>query len=120
VIIAAGNSTTLLAPHFSIRPIVRPSGAAKHFFDDGATACRRAHAAARSLSDGADGAPGSRGGNQRGAAPQRHLDRRPIFCTIRSSVASSDLTFLYGESVPKCTHHIDKHFVGYNTLQYMS
>ena len=34
--------------------------------------------------------------------------------------ATSELTFLYGESVPKCTHHIDKQFVGYNTLQYMS
>src|SRR4051794_24610762 len=33
---------------------------------------------------------------------------------------TSDLTFLYGESVPKCTHVIDKHFVGYQTLQYMT
>ena len=31
-----------------------------------------------------------------------------------------DLIFLYGESVPVCTHHIDKQYVGYNTLQYMS
>jgi AraC-like DNA-binding protein len=31
-----------------------------------------------------------------------------------------ELTFLYGESVPKCTHRIDKHFRGYYTLQYMS
>lgn len=31
-----------------------------------------------------------------------------------------DLIFLYGESVARCTHRIDKHFVGYNTLQYMS
>lgn len=30
----------------------------------------------------------------------------------------SDLTFLYGEAVPRCTHHIDKHYVGYHTLQY--
>ena len=36
------------------------------------------------------------------------------------TVATSDLTFLYGESVPRCTHRIDKHFAGYNTLQYMS
>ena len=36
------------------------------------------------------------------------------------TVATSALTFLYGESVPKCTHRIDKHFVGYQTLQYMS
>ena len=36
------------------------------------------------------------------------------------SVAAAELTFLYGESVPKCTHRIDKHFVGYHTLQYMS
>jgi AraC-like DNA-binding protein len=35
-------------------------------------------------------------------------------------MAAADLTFLYGESVPKCTHRIDKRFVGYNTLQYMS
>lgn len=34
--------------------------------------------------------------------------------------APPDLTFLYGESVPRCAHRIDKHFVGYNTLQYMS
>ena len=33
---------------------------------------------------------------------------------------AADLTFLYGESVPRCTHVIDKHFEGYNTLQYMS
>jgi hypothetical protein len=32
----------------------------------------------------------------------------------------SDLTFLYGECVPACTHHIDKQYVGYCTLQYMS
>ena len=32
----------------------------------------------------------------------------------------AELTFLYGESVPRCTHRIDKHFVGYHTLQYMS
>jgi AraC-like DNA-binding protein len=30
------------------------------------------------------------------------------------------LTFLYGESVPRCTHRIDKHFEGYSTLQFMS
>ena len=35
-------------------------------------------------------------------------------------MAGADLTFLYGESVPRCTHRIDKHFEGYNTLQYMS
>ena len=37
-----------------------------------------------------------------------------------TSMPTSDLTFLYGESVPKCTHVIDKHFVGYQTLQYMT
>jgi AraC-like DNA-binding protein len=36
------------------------------------------------------------------------------------TVAKAELTFLYGESVPNCTHRIDKHFVGYHTLQYMS
>ena len=36
------------------------------------------------------------------------------------TVVSDGLTFLYGESVPKCTHRIDKHFIGYHTLQYMS
>ena len=35
-------------------------------------------------------------------------------------MAEADLTFLYGESVPRCRHQIDKHFVGYYTLQYMS
>lgn len=35
-------------------------------------------------------------------------------------LAEADLTFLYGESVPRCTHRIDKHFTGYFTLQYMS
>jgi AraC-like DNA-binding protein len=33
---------------------------------------------------------------------------------------AAPLTFLYGESVPRCTHHIDKQFQGYSTLQYMS
>lgn len=33
---------------------------------------------------------------------------------------TAELTFLYGESVAKCAHRIDKQFVGYNTLQYMS
>lgn len=33
---------------------------------------------------------------------------------------AADLTFLYGESVPRCTHRIDKLFAGYSTLQYMS
>jgi AraC-like DNA-binding protein len=31
-----------------------------------------------------------------------------------------EITFLYGESVPRCNHRIDKRFVGYYTLQYMS
>ena len=31
-----------------------------------------------------------------------------------------DLVFLYGESVPRCTHVIDKQYAGYHTLQYMS
>jgi AraC-like DNA-binding protein len=30
------------------------------------------------------------------------------------------LIFLYGEFVPRCTHHIDKQYVGYQTLQYMA
>ena len=33
---------------------------------------------------------------------------------------SDGLKFLYGESVPRCTHDIDKVFDGYCTLQYMS
>jgi AraC-like DNA-binding protein len=32
----------------------------------------------------------------------------------------SDLTFLHGQRVPECTHAIDKHFEGYQTLQYMA
>ena len=36
------------------------------------------------------------------------------------TVATRELTFLYGESVPRCTHRIDKHFQGYFTLQYVS
>ncbi len=32
----------------------------------------------------------------------------------------ADLIFLYGESARACTHHIDKHYVGYQTLQYMA
>ena len=36
------------------------------------------------------------------------------------TLARDGLTFLYGESVPKCAHRIDKHFLGYHTLQYMS
>ena len=32
----------------------------------------------------------------------------------------ADLVFLYGESVPRCTHVIDKHYAGYHTLQYMA
>jgi len=35
-------------------------------------------------------------------------------------MASTELIFLYGEAVPACTHHIDKQYVGYCTLQYMS
>ena len=37
-----------------------------------------------------------------------------------AAIQTSDLTFLYGESVPKCTHRIDKRFAGYQTLQYMT
>jgi AraC-like DNA-binding protein len=36
------------------------------------------------------------------------------------TMATPELTFLYGESVPRCTHRIDKRFQGYYTLQYMS
>ena len=32
----------------------------------------------------------------------------------------ADLVFLYGESVPRCTHVIDKQYAGYHTLQYMA
>src|SRR5687767_8426220 len=54
-----------------------------------------------------------------GRRPQ--MDSSGNFCTIRSPMAAvAELTFLYGESVPRCTHRIDKHFVGYHTLQYMS
>jgi AraC-like DNA-binding protein len=35
-------------------------------------------------------------------------------------MASADLVFLHGQSVPECDHDIDKHFVGYYTLQFMS
>jgi AraC-like DNA-binding protein len=37
-----------------------------------------------------------------------------------ANVPTADLTFLYGESIPRCTHRIDKVFKGYSTLQYMS
>lgn len=30
-----------------------------------------------------------------------------------------DLFFLAGQSVPRCTHNVDKHFSAYQTLQYM-
>jgi len=30
-----------------------------------------------------------------------------------------DLVFLHGQAVARCTHDIDKHFEGYQTLQYM-
>lgn len=33
---------------------------------------------------------------------------------------AADLVFLFGESVPACDHQIDKRYVGYSTLQYMS
>jgi AraC-like DNA-binding protein len=36
------------------------------------------------------------------------------------AAARPDLTFLYGQSVPRCTHRIDKHFDAYQTLQYLS
>lgn len=36
------------------------------------------------------------------------------------AVAIADLTFLQGQSVPRCTHEIDKRFDDYQTLQYMS
>ncbi len=32
----------------------------------------------------------------------------------------ADLQFLAGAHVPECAHHIDKHFAGYQTLQYMT
>lgn len=35
-------------------------------------------------------------------------------------MASTDLVFLHGQSVPECDHDIAKHFVGYYTLQFMS
>lgn len=35
-------------------------------------------------------------------------------------MAQSEITFLYGKWVSDCTHHIDKHFEGYYTLQYMA
>jgi AraC-like DNA-binding protein len=47
------------------------------------------------------------------------MDSPLILCTIRS-MPGSELIFLYGEAVPACTHHIDKQYVGYCTLQYMS
>ena len=36
------------------------------------------------------------------------------------TVPTADLIFLFGESVPACTHRIDKRFDGYSTLQYMA
>lgn len=35
-------------------------------------------------------------------------------------MASPDLIFLHGQSVPRCTHDIDKRFTDYQTLQYMN
>ncbi len=35
-------------------------------------------------------------------------------------MSRAELVFLYGESVPACTHAIDKHYAGYHTLQYMN
>ena len=32
----------------------------------------------------------------------------------------AELIFLFGESVPACTHRVDKRFDGYSTLQYMA
>ena len=43
-----------------------------------------------------------------------------LYYSITPMAAAAELTFLYGDSVPRCTHRIDKHFVGYHTLQYMS
>ncbi|NJL30894.1 MAG: AraC family transcriptional regulator [Phycisphaerales bacterium] len=34
-------------------------------------------------------------------------------------MASTDITFLHGQYVPRCTHYIDKVFADYFTLQYM-
>jgi AraC-like DNA-binding protein len=49
------------------------------------------------------------------------MDSPDILCTIRPPMSRRrDLVFLYGESVPRCTHVIDKHYAGYHTLQYMS
>src|SRR5688572_1642815 len=48
------------------------------------------------------------------------MDASARICTIRTAMSGSDLTFLYGESVPRCTHHIDKVSADYSTLQYMS
>jgi AraC-like DNA-binding protein len=48
------------------------------------------------------------------------MDFPGLFCTIRSAMPAADLTFLYGQSVPECTHYINKHFEGYQTLQYMA
>ena len=36
------------------------------------------------------------------------------------TMPAAELIFLFGESVPACTHRIDKRFDGYCTLQYMS
>src|SRR3954462_5989554 len=48
------------------------------------------------------------------------MDSSAILCTIRTRMPRPDLIFLYGESVPRCTHVIDKQYAGYHTLQYMS
>lgn len=54
----------------------------------------------------------------RSARPRNGFASRPLYYPV--TMASPDLVFLYGESVPACTHHIDKHYAGYQTLQYMS
>ena len=35
-------------------------------------------------------------------------------------MAGAELIFLFGESVPACTHRVDKHFADYHTIQYMA
>lgn len=35
------------------------------------------------------------------------------------SIMESDLTFLHGQHAPRCAARVDKHFVGYCSLQYM-
>ena len=46
------------------------------------------------------------------------MDLWANLCTIRP-MARPDLFFLAGQSVPRCSHQVDKHFSAYQTIQFM-